>query len=446
MAPLSCVRWLLSSLPASEASPVTLASSFWLEARLSASPLVPDTSPNTSPMSPMPDNSTDAAPPMPALMPMPAVAVVISMSRMDAASTLTAPPLLILPPLMVAATLLPSKVMLAAAPTPVPRPPATMPLLALISSSSSADTSTAPAATVASTMPAWVVFAICWYCAMPAMAEPPANAPLTTVLMKRVSVCAETSTSPSTPTFVATPALPMLALVCVCARFTTSVPATAAAPAAPVPALILLSTVLSALTVRLAPYVLPPATDASVLLENTLTTPVPAPPARPAATPTTVVCADWLPCASTEISPLAATFAFSSLATVAVCNTVLDAAPEALPPAPAAAPITKVLALTVLLALTWTSCCALPNAVALKKSKSSWLSAASPLPVPGCAVPCTGSQVPAQPLRSCWLMEAPPMLASVRVAITFTPAIIETLWPTIGANVTAMLVPSVLTA
>ena len=43
-------------------------------------------------------------------------------------------------------------------------------------------------------------------------------------------------------------------------------------------------------------------------------------------------------------------------------------------------------------------------------------------------------------------MEAPPMLASVRVAITFTPAIIETLWPTIGANVTAMLVPSVLTA
>ncbi len=157
----------------------------------------------------------------------------------------------------------------------------------------------------------------------------------------------------------------MLALVCVCARLTTSVPATAAAPAAPVPALMRLSTVLLALTVRLALRVLPPTSDASVLLENTLTTPVPAPPTRPAATPTTVVCADWLPCASTVIAPLAAIFAFWIFACVAVCSTVLDAAPEALPPAPAAAPINKVLVLTLLLALTWTSWLSLPKAEAL---------------------------------------------------------------------------------
>ncbi|MNU81801.1 hypothetical protein D3C71_714720 [compost metagenome] len=326
---------------------------------------MPDTSPSTSPISPIPDNNTDAAPPIPALMPMPAVAVVIWISRTDAASTSTAPPLWISPPVMVAATLLPSSVMLAAAPTPVPRPPATMPLLALISSSSNADTSTPPAVTVASTMPASVVLAICWYCAMPAMAVPPANAPLTTEFTKRVSVCADTATFPSTSITVGTPARPMLAPVRVCARFTTSVPATAAAPAAPVPALMLLSTVFSALTVRLEPRVFPPTTDASVLLENTLTTPVPAPPTRPAATPTTVVVADWLACASTPMSPLAATFAFSSFATVDVCNTVLEAAPEALPPAPAAAPVSNVLVLTLLFALTLTSCSALPSAVAL---------------------------------------------------------------------------------
>ncbi len=77
---------------------------------------------------------------------------------------------------------------------------------------------------------------------------------------------------------------------------------------------------------------------------------------------------------------------------------------------------------------------------------SSTVTAPLPLPVPGVDGACAGSQLPTQLLKSCWLIDAEMMLASVRVPMTFTPAIIDTLWPTIGANVTAMLVPRVLTA
>jgi len=50
---------------------------------------------------------------------------------------------------------------------------------------------------------------------------------------------------------------------------------------------------------------------------------------------------------------------------VAVCSTVLDAAPEALPPAPAAAPSIQVLAWTSLLAFTLTLWLSSASAVAL---------------------------------------------------------------------------------
>ncbi len=117
---LSASRSLLETVPEPANTSASTLSSDATDFRL---PKVPPSSLLASPLSPRPDSSSEAAAPMPVLMPPPAVRVVMLMSRSDLASTEI--PLVAVTPLsrIFARTVLPRMAMEAPAPTPVPITP-----------------------------------------------------------------------------------------------------------------------------------------------------------------------------------------------------------------------------------------------------------------------------------------------------------------------------------
>ncbi len=229
----------------------------------------------------------------------------------------------------VALTVLPRMATEAPAPTPLPAMPTpTAPEYADSRRISSATTAISVASTEAWVTSARVSFCSRCTCAMPAMPAAPAPAPLTATPLKSERLRAFTSRSRDTKMLVARPLSPTCASVVAVPMLTSAVPATAAPPpSAPAPPTSEAALSLWAFTASDPARRVPPSTLARVSVVKWLTTPVAAPPVSPAAAPTTIASAFWLPLASTVTASAADRVAPSMLALAWLSNRLVESAP-----------------------------------------------------------------------------------------------------------------------